>query len=183
MHLNSANLRHLPSCKPLPWVTHSKRFLRIDRTCNKYPQLRVTHSRHSNGETGKVPGSRGERRNNTKRGRGNQGGLHGRGSTCPGHGLLTPATCLPQCSVEFSKCWLNKKVFQELGVVRSQVSEVSLEVLQLLLSLGNQLEEARETQIPADTKGPAALPPCWFPPSPFFVETREVKGALWLAVM
>lgn len=77
--------------------------------------------------------------------------------------------------------WLNKKVFQELGVACSQVSEGSLKVLQHLLSLGSQLEE--EGQIPEDTKGPAALPPCWFPPSPLLYGDREGKRGSLLAVM
>lgn len=52
-------------------------------------------------------------------------------------------------------------------------------MLQLLWSLGNQPEEARETQISADTKGPAALHPCWFPSSPrLYGDPEGKRGSL-----
>lgn len=53
------------------WVTvlTLKRFTRTDRLCNKYPQLRITHSKCSNGGAGRAFWEqRGERRNNTEGG-------------------------------------------------------------------------------------------------------------------
>lgn len=104
-----------------------KRFSRIDRTRNKYPQLWITHSKYSNGGAGEAFWEqRGERRN------GQSGGIaQGLGSW-----FLTPASCLPQCSTEVK--W---EAVPDLIIVYALVAGGgSLEVLQLSLSLGNQLK-------------------------------------------